>query len=461
MSLILNRPPSLRESGKIKIGGKGAVRKSKQGVEFQAPEKYDHFIITTMEKDADDNFLPDAALMQEVAKATGQEADHLTRIPVRLLFDDLELNFQGSYAAYLGKTVWCRGNGVEAQRIGAEGSYSTCACPCERIERDFKATKTDPKCKINASLSVLIDGAAGLGGTWKFRTTSFNSHDALFGSLMFIHRAAGGRIAGIPLELVVTPKKVADPDGRQQTIYVVGLEFRGTMEGLRQAALEHATQQAQAGFQIAQIEEQTRKLLTSSSAGVFPDDDVEGVAAEFYPDAQSHTPAPGQPPVRAQQRPFPSKSDLPEGTGELLPAKLDEYITDMTAAFDKGKGPEWWKAHAKQLKARCTPEQWERLEGKKDALKERAPAPEAPAEDAGQLATDGAPSPDPAVQDETDPAVQEVLAEYQAAAPKDRNEAREKVKIKTIKFTKKQRDAVQEGVDMINKLLDAAEPEPF
>lgn len=279
-NLIKNRVPALREAGKIKIGMKGQMRQSKSsGKDFQPPVKLDHFIITTMEVGADGNFVQDTELMKTVAEATEQDDDNLLHIPVRLLFDDLELNFRSRFAAYQGKTVWCSGDGKIANRLNGN-EYESCECPCERIDQGYTGAI---KCKINGVLSVLIDGIDRLGGVWKFRTTSFNSHDALLGSLMFLHRAANGRIAGLPLNMTVTPKKVSDPAGKQQTIQVVGLEFVGTMDTLREQVLKIATAQAQAGIQIEGAEEQARKLLEGPVDQVFSDDDPIDVGDEFYP----------------------------------------------------------------------------------------------------------------------------------------------------------------------------------
>src|SRR4051812_12962875 len=43
--MVRNLRPGLPERGKIKIGVKGEVRKSKGGNEFQPPQKLDHFVI--------------------------------------------------------------------------------------------------------------------------------------------------------------------------------------------------------------------------------------------------------------------------------------------------------------------------------------------------------------------------------------------------------------------------------
>ena len=49
---IKNLTPRLAEWGKIKIGAKGKMKTSNQGKQFAQPQKLDHFIITTMERDA-------------------------------------------------------------------------------------------------------------------------------------------------------------------------------------------------------------------------------------------------------------------------------------------------------------------------------------------------------------------------------------------------------------------------
>ena len=61
MSLISEKllAPRVQELGKIKIGGKGPVRTSSGGKEFQPPKKFDHFVVTTRERGEDGNFLRD------------------------------------------------------------------------------------------------------------------------------------------------------------------------------------------------------------------------------------------------------------------------------------------------------------------------------------------------------------------------------------------------------------------
>lgn len=282
---IVNRKPSLPERGKIKIGKKGTPRTSKGGTTFSPPVKLDHFIVTGMDRDKEGNFIPDVKLMEAIAKKTGQKPDKLTRIPVRLLYNDPALNLGSRYAAYKGRSVWCSGNGEQAQRaVKGPGQYEPVTCPCERIEQGYEG---DPKCKINGILSVLIDGAAGVGGVWKFRTTSFNSVDGLAGALAFMATITGGQLANLPLELVLREKMGILPDGKQQKIYVVAIEYAGNLDELRDKGYKIALENQTASLRIEHIEAEARKSMElGDSEAVFPDDDAEAVADEFYPQGE-------------------------------------------------------------------------------------------------------------------------------------------------------------------------------
>jgi hypothetical protein len=94
---IMGLIPSLMEVGKIKIGVKGAMMESTTGTEFRPPKKLDHFIITTNERDEHGDFRIDEPLMESLKKskrAIKDASGNLIGIPVRLLYNDIDLNFQ-------------------------------------------------------------------------------------------------------------------------------------------------------------------------------------------------------------------------------------------------------------------------------------------------------------------------------------------------------------------------------
>ena len=278
--LVLNRSPGLPERGKIKIGMKGEERKSTKGAPYKLPTKLDHFLVTTLDRGTDGNFLLDKQIHDKLG------ADPKS-IPVTLLWNDIAMNVQSRYASFSGATVWCSGDGEQADRQKGDGpEREMVACPCKRLDSDY--TGTD-KCKINGVLSVLIEGAGGVGGIWKFRTTSFNTVDGLVGSMSFIKSITSGVLAGIPLNLTINPKNVLTPAGAATTIYVVGLEYAGTMEELREVGYQRALTQSKSDVRMADIEKEARGLLGApeqEAAAVFPGEDTEDVAAEFYPGAR-------------------------------------------------------------------------------------------------------------------------------------------------------------------------------
>ena len=64
----------LNEAGKIKIGCKGDEITSSKGTQFRPPKRLDHFIITTTEKDASNDFVEDADLMTALCSPNSDAA---------------------------------------------------------------------------------------------------------------------------------------------------------------------------------------------------------------------------------------------------------------------------------------------------------------------------------------------------------------------------------------------------
>lgn len=277
--MIKNLTPQLAEWGKIKIGERGETKTSQGGKTFAQPRRLDHFLVTTMQRDAAGRFLPDTAIMSRLTPKNGK----LTEIPIKLLYDDLDLNFISRYACYRGARCWCSGDGESAQRLNGEGKYVTVTCPCERQDPLFNG---QDRCKVLGTLQVLIDGTDRVGGIWKFRTTSWNSTNAILSSLLLIKSITGGPLAGIPLWLVLTPKTVTVPgSGQSMVIQVVSIEFRGSQQQLADLGYEISRKRIEHKIRMEQIEEQARKLLALPQAE--PLAEQVDTAAEFFPEAAS------------------------------------------------------------------------------------------------------------------------------------------------------------------------------
>ena len=253
--------PQLCECGKIKIGRKGQMTTSQKGRQFRPPEKLDHFIVTTMQKSGQDDFVEDHVIMSKLG-------DNCTAIPVMLLYDDPDLNFPTSYAYYDNAQCQCRGNGEIA--ITADGRQ----IPCDPETCSNAAKKL---CKPNGVLSVVLQDAPRVGGVWKFRTTGWNSIRNLMSSIEFIHGLTGGRLAGLPLILTLQPKTTVIPGTKTTTtIYMVNIEFRGSMgELLNRAATRLATPE-----QVKQIEARAAEMLSLPESP----EECKDVQEEFYPE---------------------------------------------------------------------------------------------------------------------------------------------------------------------------------
>jgi len=274
--IIKNLCPGLIERGKIKIGRKGKEKTSAQGNKFQVPEKLDHFLVTTTEKDDTNNYVRD----EEIHKVLGEKP---TRIPVRLLYDAIDLNFQCRYACFRGTTAWCVGDGECATRMTAQKTTEEVPCPCERIKPDYKESD---KCKVNGVLSVIIDGVAGVGGVWKFRTTGWNSTVGILSSLALIKRISGGPLAGLPLMMTLNPKTTINPQNKKAVkVWVVGLEYKGTIDNLKKHGLQIAMENKETQLKIENVEVEARKILGYDPVGLQVE--AEDVAHEYYPEEEA------------------------------------------------------------------------------------------------------------------------------------------------------------------------------
>jgi hypothetical protein len=341
--------PGLTERGKIKIGRKGKTVTSQRGTNFQPPEKLDHFLITTMQRGNDGNFLPDGAIMQRIAQATGQQATAIKSIPVRLLYNDVALNFQCRYACFAGKNLWCSGDGEAAHRLNQQGQRDVVTCPCGRQDPNYQG---QDKCKINGCLSVMIDGVDVVGGVWKLRTTSYNTVVGILSSLALIQRISGGPLAGLPLNLTLHPKTVVAPNGAVQTVYIAGLEYRGSAQQLQDTGYKLALNDAQHHARIEYIETEARKLLTTE----LPADEYDEVVDEYYPEQAAAAAGveyvdPSQPPALVQpetERQPATRADNPQQPAapsldppaEHKPARRGRPSKETTAAEPVAANPE-------------------------------------------------------------------------------------------------------------------------
>jgi hypothetical protein len=364
--IIKGLTPGLTESGKIKIGEKGRMVQSRSGTQFQPPTKLDHFRVTSLERGPDGNYITDMA----VHRLYG---DRPRALPVRLLYDEIDLNFQCRYACFRGRTLWCTGDGEFASRAANGNGHQEVPCPCGRQDPAYTG---EDRCKINARLSVIIDGMDRVGGVWVLRSTSYNTTVGILSSLALIKRITGGPLAGLPLELTLNPKTVVTPDGKIQTVWVVGLEFKGTIQQLQQIGLDQAKRDAVHYARIERIEHEARALLTHDPLVLEtePDDIVE----EFYPeqarkgpeaiDGQPAPSGPSKPDVNQEDQAKPEETTKQQETGkseERLPPEPKPQAPPSRRSRRNSfeVDPNDWDGKTELATCGCTPEQILSLRG--------------------------------------------------------------------------------------------------
>jgi len=258
-------PPVL---GRISIGK--VIEKNGK----RLPEKDDQFTITSQVQGKDGWLLH--PLNDELRQG---KDDKLRSIPVRLLFNEPELNFRADYTLFdrqSGRPV-CIGNGETCKRVTQDGMQSM-PCPSP----DACPLAKGGACKPYGRLNVVIGDEDPLG-SFVFRTTGFNSIRTLAARLQYFRAISGNRLSCLPLELRLRGKSTRQSHGTP--IYYVDITLRSGM------SLEYALQQArlldierfEAGFDQRALDKAARVGIGN---GAFEDSEEEGIdiLEEFYPE---------------------------------------------------------------------------------------------------------------------------------------------------------------------------------
>ena len=218
----------------------------------------------------------------------------LRAIPVRLLFDDPELNLRANYSFFdrsNGRPL-CVGNGETCKRATSAG-VQTLPCPspaaCE--------LGTGGNCKPYGRLNVRVVPGPGSQrdsaepapdthldelGSFVFRTTGFNSIRTLAARLRYFHAVAGGHLSTLPLELKLRGKSTTL--SHRAPIYYVDLVILSGLtlgQAVQQAKVEAETLLT-TGFDQAALDDAAR---LGFACGAFEESEEEGAAVveEFYP----------------------------------------------------------------------------------------------------------------------------------------------------------------------------------
>jgi len=264
-------PPIL---GRISIGK--MVEKNGKCV----PEKDDQFTITSQIQNKE-GWVKHPLDEQLRAKAQNQK---LRSIPVRMIFNDPELNLRAEYSLFdrqTGRPV-CIGNGETCQRLTNQGvEQHSCPSPdlCSLVQGGL--------CKPYGRLYVNLDESDELG-TFIFRTTGFNSIRTLAARLSYYHAASNGLLSCLPLQLMLRGKSTTQ--SYRTPVYYVDLTLR---EGIHlQEALHTAKEIDQksklSGFNQAALDQMARQGYGNAQFEVNGEEGLD-LVEEFYADENSET----------------------------------------------------------------------------------------------------------------------------------------------------------------------------
>lgn len=257
-------PPVL---GRISIGK--IVEKNGKRV----PEKDDQFTITSQIQNKE-GWIKHPLDEQLRAKARNQK---LRSIPVRMIFNDPELNLRAEYSLFDRQTgrLICSGNGETCQRLGQNGiEQHPCPSP------DLCPLAQGGLCKPYGRLYVSLDESDELG-TFIFRTTGFNSIRTLAARLRYYSSASGDLLSCLPLQLTLRGKSTTQ--SYRTPVYYADLTLRdrGHLQEAIQTAKEIDQKSKLCGFNQAALDQMARQCFANA---VFEMNVEEGLdlVEEFY-----------------------------------------------------------------------------------------------------------------------------------------------------------------------------------
>lgn len=259
-------PPIL---GRISIGR--VVEKNGKRV----PEKDDQFTLTSQIQ-GKDGWVKHPLDEQLRAQAPNQK---LRTIPVRMIFNDPELNLRAEYTLFdrqTGRPV-CVGNGETCQRLTNQGvEQHSCPSP------DLCSLAQSGLCKPYGRLYVNLDESDELG-TFIFRTTGFNSIRTLAARLSYYHAASNGLLSCLPLQLTLRGKSTTQ--SYRTPVYYVDLTLRDgvSLNDAITVAMQIDDQSKLAGFDQEALDYTARLGFANAR---FETDSEEGLdlVEELYKD---------------------------------------------------------------------------------------------------------------------------------------------------------------------------------
>jgi len=258
-------PPVL---GRISIGR--VVEKN--GIRL--PQKDNQFTITSQVQE-NGEWIPHP--MDEELRKDAPNSK-LRTIPVRMLFNEADLNLRADYTMFDRKSgrPMCVGNGDTCKRLTQSGVQSL-PCPSPTLCEFGKGGL----CKPYGRLNVKIGDDDDLG-TFIFRTTGYNSIRTLAARLSYYQAVSGGLLAYMPLELKLRGKSTTQ--SHRTPIYYVDVVIKEgfSLQEAVAEAREKARQMKEEGVDQAALDTAAAKGF-GNALFEYGEDEMTQVVEEFYP----------------------------------------------------------------------------------------------------------------------------------------------------------------------------------
>lgn len=274
------------------------------------PEKDDEFTITSQIQNKD------GWIAHPLNDALRKDGQKLRSIPIRLLFDDPDLNFRANYSLFdrqSGRPV-CVGDGESCRRVTSAGMQAL-PCPSPMACSIGAAGNCKPYGRLH--VRIRQDNATDVEkerlpedelGSFVFRTTGFNSIRTLATRLRYLQAVSGDRLACMDLELRLRGKSTTQ--SHRTPIYYVDITAPGgsSLEATVNEARQRREQQAQAGIDQSLLDE---VALGGYALGEFEESEEEtiGVVEEFFaetgqegPERQNRPPSTAPLAVKLQRK---------------------------------------------------------------------------------------------------------------------------------------------------------------
>ena len=210
---------------------------------------------------------------------TKAQNQKLRTIPVRMIFNDPELNLRAEYSLFdrqTGRPI-CVGNGETCQRLTNQGvEQHPCPSP------DLCPLAQGGNCKPYGRLHVNLDESDELG-TFIFRTTGFNSIRTLAARLSYYHAASNGLLSCLPLQLTLRGKSTTQ--SYRTPVYYVDLTLRDgvNLQQAIQMAKDIDQQSKASGFNQQALDQMARQGYGNARFEVNSEEGLD-LVEEFYMD---------------------------------------------------------------------------------------------------------------------------------------------------------------------------------